>query len=490
MSVPPGARVRLVSADQSRRLEEACVHVTGQLASRETVGQYAAVVANILGAKVAFAVCGEEGWRIVGESAATPRLPEPAAPEWKSLEAQASTRGGDVRVWAYEQTDWTLLTLADADCLPIVMLLEGDWSLSAPALLTFAQKWLSAERKLTDRGRSRAGAAAHRLTRALSRVSGLPDVCNIVIRHVVRAVPSRVAALAIPTRDNELSIVATHGYPVALVEDLRIPSGIGVIGSVYRDRVTLHVTDISTVPDLGRRRSRYRTRSFVAVPITAGRDVLGVLCVTDRMDDQAYTKQDVATLRRLMAPTALAVAREGLRHQAETFAQAAVIDAVSGLFNRRYFHDRLQQELQRAQRHRMPVALLMIDLDDFKSVNDRFGHIAGDTVIRDVSDILRRSVRLFDVCTRFGGEEFAVLMPGSGADSAASIAERIRRRIEEYRPAERPLAELRVTASIGLSVASDVAGIDLVDRADRALYIAKRSGKNRVKTLIQPGMVP
>jgi len=439
---------------------------------------------------VAFAFRGEDGWRIVGESAATPPLPAPRSPAWESLDAQASGQGGDVRVWAYEQVDWTLLTLADADCLPILLLIEGDWSLSAPALLAFAQKCLSGERILTAQGRSRAGVATHRLSRALSRVSGLTEVCNLVIRHVVRAVPSRLAALAIPTRDNQLSIVATHGYPVALVEDLRIPSGVGVIGSVYRDRVTLHVKDVATVPDLGRRRSRYRTGSFVALPITAGRDILGVLCVTDRVDDQAYTKEDVATLRRLMAPTALALAREGVRQQAETFAQAAVIDPVSGLFNRRYFHDRLQQELQRAQRHKMPVALLMIDLDDFKAVNDRFGHIAGDTVIRDVSDILRRSVRLFDVCTRFGGEEFAVLMPGSGAEGAASIAERIRRRIEDYRPDDRSFAEMRVTASIGLSVASDVAAIDLVDRADRALYMAKRSGKNRVETLIPPSVAP
>ena len=486
MTATSGANVRLVSADQSRRLSEARVQVTGNLASRETVGQYAVTLASILGAKVALAVRGEEGWRVVGESAAVPELPEPGSATWASLEAEASTRGGEVRVWTHDQVDWTLLTLADADCLPSLLLIEGDWSLSAPALLTFAQKCLSGERIFTNRGRSRAGVATHRLSRALSRVSGLTEVCNLVIRHAVRAVPSRLAALAIPGRDNQLSIVATHGYPVALVEDLRIPSGVGVIGSVYRDRVTLHVRDVGLVPDLGRRRSRYRTGSFVAVPISAGRDILGVLCVTDRTDDQAYTREDVATLRRLMAPTALALAREGVRQQAETFAQAAVIDPVSGLFNRRYFHDRLQQELQRAQRHKMPVALLMVDLDDFKAVNDRFGHIAGDTVIRDVADILRRSVRLFDVCTRFGGEEFAVLMPGSGADSAASIAERIRLRIKEYRPDEPSLADLRVTASIGLSVANDVAGIDLIDRADRALYTAKRDGKNCVKTLIPP----
>jgi diguanylate cyclase (GGDEF)-like protein len=488
MTPSPGSKVRLVSADQSRRLAEARVRVTGRLGSRETVAQYAGILASILEAKVAFAVRGEDGWRIVGQSASAPRLPESDARAWESLESEASPRGGDVRIWSYEEVDWTLLTLADADCLPILLLLEGDWSLSASALMAFAEKCLSGERILANRGRSRAGAATHRLTRALSRVSGLTEVSNLVIRHVVRAVPSRLAALAIPGPENQLSIVATHGYPVALVEDLRIPSGVGVIGSVYRDRVTLHVRDVTAVPDLGRRRSRYRTGSFIALPITAGQDILGVLCVTDRMDDQPYTKDDLVTLRRLMAPTALALAREGVRQQAETFAQAAVIDPVSGLFNRRYFHDRLQQELQRAQRHKMPVALLMIDLDDFKAVNDRFGHIAGDTVIRDVSEILRRSVRLFDVCTRFGGEEFAVLMPGSGADSAASIAERIRRRIEEYRATERPLADMRVTASIGLSVASDTAGMDLVDRADRALYMAKRSGKNCVKTLIPPGI--
>jgi diguanylate cyclase (GGDEF)-like protein len=261
---------------------------------------------------------------------------------------------------------------------------------------------------------------------------------------------------------------------------------VGVIGSVYRDRSSLHVTDVAAAPGLGRRRPRYRTGSFVALPITAGEETLGVVCLTDRADDGAYTREDVSALRRLMAPTALALAREGVREQAELFARAAVIDPVSGLFNRRYFHDRLQQELRRAQRHRMPMALLMIDIDDFKAINDRFGHIAGDTVIRGISDILRRSVRLFDVCVRFGGEEFAILMPGSGAESATTVAERIRRRIEEYEGEERLRPDLHVTASIGLSVTDDGSAAELLDRADRALYVAKRSGKNRVSLIVAP----
>ena len=123
----------------------------------------------------------------------------------------------------------------------------------------------------------------------------------------------------------------------------------------------------------------------------------------------------------------------------------------------------------------------MIDLDDFKMVNDKFGHLAGDAVIKEVAVILRRTVRMFDVCTRYGGEEFAILMPNSGAQSAATVAERIRRRIESYRFSEPALASLSVTASIGLAVStSQLLPRDLIERADQALYQAKTLGKNRV----------
>ena len=98
-----------------------------------------------------------------------------------------------------------------------------------------------------------------------------------------------------------------------------------------------------------------------------------------------------------MAPAALALGRERVLREAQAYAQAAVIDPVSGLFNRRYFQARFEEELHRAIRQLTSVGLLMVDLDGFKSINDRFGHVAGDMVIRDISEILRRSVRIFDV---------------------------------------------------------------------------------------------
>jgi diguanylate cyclase (GGDEF)-like protein len=218
------------------------------------------------------------------------------------------------------------------------------------------------------------------------------------------------------------------------------------------------------------------------MPIRAGEDVLGVICVTDRANSGPFTQDHVATLRALAGLAALALGRERALVQAENFALTAAIDPVSGVFNRRHFHVRLEEELQRAKRHQLSLAFLMIDMDDFKSINDSFGHLAGDAVIRDVAEILRRSVRVFDVCARFGGEEFAIIMPGSVVESASLVAERIRERIEHYRPTDPGLGALRLTASIGLAVsAAGISGREFIARADHALYLAKRDGKNRVR---------
>jgi diguanylate cyclase (GGDEF)-like protein len=196
----------------------------------------------------------------------------------------------------------------------------------------------------------------------------------------------------------------------------------------------------------------------------------------------------VSTLRGLAAPAALALARERALLQAEAYAHAAAVDPLSGAFNRRHFHVRLEEELQRSRRHEIQLALLMIDIDNFKSVNDSFGHLAGDTVIKGIADILRRSVRVFDVCARFGGEEFVIIMPGSGTASAMNVAQRIRERIESFRPSDRTLEGLAITASVGLAVSSPgMSGREIIARADQALYLAKRAGKNRVQEYKENG---
>jgi len=322
----------------------------------------------------------------------------------------------------------------------------------------------------------------YRMLYRLARVNGLLAVSDTIVRYAAVAVDARLGAIAVTQAGDpeQASIVATFGYPRALVEHVRIEPGAGVIGTVMRSRKPLYTTTGDRL--IGARRPRYHTSSFVAVPILGDREVLGAICVTDRRGNQVFARRDVAALRLFASGAALALERERALDSAEAYAHAATVDPVTGVFNRRYFQVRLDEELQRSHRHQIPLALLMIDIDDFKRVNDSHGHLAGDTILRDVGDILRRSVRVFDVCARFGGDEFVIIMPGSTSENAMRIAERIRERIEHYRPADGVLTVTRVTVSVGLAVSSAGSTVGhLLERADQALYEAKRAGKNCIR---------
>jgi diguanylate cyclase (GGDEF)-like protein len=159
--------------------------------------------------------------------------------------------------------------------------------------------------------------------------------------------------------------------------------------------------------------------------------------------------------------------------------RSAVTDGLTGLFNHAYFLQALRQELLRARRHGLRAALLLLDLDDFKRVNDERGHVEGDRVLMRAAAVVRDSVREIDVAARYGGEEFAVLLPDTSRLGAFVVAERIRRRVEErFVRGRTPV----VTVSGGLAVFPDDAATpaDLIVRADAGLYGAKAAGKNQI----------
>jgi diguanylate cyclase (GGDEF)-like protein len=483
----PEAYRRLLSRSQRRALLDIHRQLQEIDSPRAFLLALVRKVADVIHAKVGVAGKPRGQWVVAAESAPVPVIPllEQIGPA--VFDRLESTTGHWVELWRAESHEWTLVGLADTPSTPVILMLEGDWTACAATLRELARSLSTSRPEAMQAPEPSLHRVTQELTRALADCSGLAAVGELVLRHVVEAVPSRIGSLAVATTEGELSIVATHGYPHDLVEHLRIVPGSGVIGSVYLAKAPLLVADPASA-GLDRRRSRYRTSSFVAIPILAGGQPMGVVSLTDRVDGGPYTEKDVAALDELLAPAALALSRERVWREAQAYAQAAVIDPVSGLFNRRYFQARLDEELQRAIRQRTTVGLLMVDLDGFKGVNDRFGHVAGDTVIADISEILRRSVRIFDVCTRFGGEEFAVMMPGGTVESAAATAERIRQRIEAYQRSEWDLSSL--TASIGVAAAPPgVTSRDLIERADRALYHAKTTGKNRVSAASADGTI-
>jgi diguanylate cyclase (GGDEF)-like protein len=174
------------------------------------------------------------------------------------------------------------------------------------------------------------------------------------------------------------------------------------------------------------------------------------------------------------------VALENARRQAITSIEA-VTDPLTGLANRRRFTSQLAAEAGRRARTGSPVAVITADLDDFKQVNDRYGHEAGDDVLRAFANVLRSTVREVDVAARLGGEEFAVLLPETGGEGAEVIADRLRTRLAELHLVAPDGRSLTVTASFGYASSPPIERVEeLLSAADAALYRAKRGGKNRI----------
>lgn len=222
----------------------------------------------------------------------------------------------------------------------------------------------------------------------------------------------------------------------------------------------------------------YKSSSFLSYPIIIDERKLGVLNFTDKAGGTAFDRTDLEMIDAIAPQIAVAIDRTSLREKAGEYEQLSVTDPLTGLLNRRYLEERIAEEIVRSKRHRFSVSLMMLDVDEFKSYNDSYGHPAGDAALRLVGDILKESLRGADVAARYGGEEFAILLPQTAADEAMQIAERIRTQVES---AEFPSRS--VTVSIGIaSLTREVdSPRDLISAADVALYAAKNRGRNNVQ---------
>jgi diguanylate cyclase (GGDEF)-like protein len=208
-------------------------------------------------------------------------------------------------------------------------------------------------------------------------------------------------------------------------------------------------------------------------PVTAGRESFGTLVLVGN-----FGSDQSETVAWLVGHAAIALANV---RQHKTFEKQALVDPLTGLSNRRVAEGALETELARADRFDEPLALLMTDLDDFKAINDRWGHPFGDEVLREFAAALMESIREIDLSGRWGGEEFAVVLPGTDMEGGVALAERIRDNLRT-RGIEAPDGErVEITASFGVAAYPEVVDKDeLVAAADAALYEAKRAGKDRV----------
>ena len=216
-------------------------------------------------------------------------------------------------------------------------------------------------------------------------------------------------------------------------------------------------------------------------PVTYTGSRIGVLSVEDDTPGRTWEDEEILMVRTVSDQLAVAISHARLFDKVKT---QAITDPLTGLFNHRYFQERLDREIKLADRNSDKVALILLDLDRLKQVNDTHGHRAGDACLVHVAKSMREAVREMDICVRYGGEEFVIILPQCDCEGAMKVAERVREGI-----ARTPVEQVGiVTASIGVASYPDMAKSreELIEMADRAMYLAKAQGRNRVLALPWP----
>jgi diguanylate cyclase (GGDEF)-like protein len=237
--------------------------------------------------------------------------------------------------------------------------------------------------------------------------------------------------------------------------------------------------------------ARIRSESVGAVlafPLSCRGRRVGALIGFDRAPSSKRPQLPLAVLRAvrvLLEPASVALDSALLLKRVEAL---SVTDDLTHLYNSRYLNSMLRRETKRASRSGRPLSLLFIDLDGFKNVNDTHGHLSGSRALVEAAAVIRGSARETDVVARFGGDEFAVVLPDTGGEGAFAVGERVRDRIAAHKFLARDGLDIRLTASVGLATLPDVAASseELVAAADKAMYGVKDSGKNGIQAARAP----
>ncbi|HNX23420.1 MAG TPA: diguanylate cyclase [Spirochaetota bacterium] len=275
--------------------------------------------------------------------------------------------------------------------------------------------------------------------------------------------------------NEDLSLYMSRGY--TLEPDLKIVSKSNLINYLYTNcgiidsekARELMSTDPST------KDTYEKLKPEIVIPLKSKNSINGLIFLSQKIMENSYTEQDFLFLEKMAKFASIAVENSRLYRM-------ATLDRMTGLFVHHYFQERLIEEFKRSERTGTPLTLLMADLDHFKNVNDTYGHQQGDIILKGTASIIHQNIRGFDIASRYGGEEFAVILTETDISAAETIADRLRKKIEGaiYNNCGK---NINVTISIGLAQFNhkkDKNGIDLIKRADTALYAAKSQGRNRV----------
>lgn len=306
-----------------------------------------------------------------------------------------------------------------------------------------------------------------------------------IVREASNLVNAEKCSLMMPEyEENSLRVFAVKGISRWLMGSVKVNRGEGIAGKVFEEGVPMLIDREALIREyVAATKPHYKTSSSVSLPLRVADETLGVLNLSDKYSGESFSQKDFSILSEFVLRASVLLKMAECYELSEQMKELAVTDPLTGLFNRRFFTLRFQEECQRAKRYNFPISLAMIDVDDFKQFNDAEGHLAGDYVLKEIASIMSSTVRANDVLVRYGGEEFVILMPQTVTAEAFGVVERLRENIGlRIRPTWKRFPKERITICAGISMYPDCGALkeDLIRCADRALYQAKLSGKNCV----------
>lgn len=324
----------------------------------------------------------------------------------------------------------------------------------------------------------------YNIGQAMNFIDDLKRLIQLILAKAIQTIGAERGSLMLyDSTSNELVIKVVYGLPdkeiekkinEGQVECTRIKVGEGIAGDAFLNKKAI-------ITNLGENDPRFvpsflsNVQSLLCIPLIVKEEAIGVINITNKKAGHFFDQDDLDFMGALANQAAIAISNAQLY-------ELAITDSLTKLFIRRHFEFLLDNEIKRSARYKHHISLLMMDIDNFKSINDTYGHQAGDEMLKKIANVIQATIRKIDMASRYGGEEFALILPETHKENARKIAERLRKKISEVSIHVKGGKEVSPTISIGIASypvdAEDK--LSLIGYADEALYFSKKMGKNCV----------
>ena len=325
--------------------------------------------------------------------------------------------------------------------------------------------------------------AFNEIGKALTSTLDLRKVLDIIMEKISELFkPKNWSLLLLDDARRQLHFEIAVGEGADQLADVRLNLGEGIAGWVAENAEPLLISDAYSDPRFtptADEKTNVRTQSIICVPLKSKGQVLGVIEIINQLESRSFRIEDLTLLKTLADYAAIAIENARFFNKVQ---ELTITDDMTNLYNSRFLQQQIDAEIQRARRFHSKFSLVFFDLDRFKAINDTYGHLIGSKVLRESADIVRGCLRDIDVPTRYGGDEFVLLLPQTDREEALACTERILKAINDHVFAADEGLDIKLTASFGIATYPDdaLSKVDIIRLADNAMYHVKETTRNGI----------